>query len=412
MELAEALNRTVKLAMDEGRARSCQEALALFESFRLRVHVAADFTQSPGAEAALLTILVAAPKTFMGGVEVTGLLEVTCTQAWFEGKALREVAAELGCVGNDVPSGIDMPTLCIGAGERAAEDFWLGLNVFQDGFTLTPEAALLCSPAASVEAGVAAAGAALNQAFQRVYRRAPQAGLREVHFRFPSPVPSRASRNQWLVGLGHLGQAYLWTLMLQQPDARPRMIRLTDDDRVSRSSLSTCMLVDERDVGRSKVEAVAQRLKALGVDVQLDPQRLNLDFGLLQSEQPLCVVAVDNFALRRSLDRLQGARVLEAGIGDGTQGYTRVQAHAFPGPRLARDVWVGADPSASKSVDISMPAYQELLKDSGDECGTTLVAGRSVATPFVGAFAGALLARLAVAGELTEHAWGYDLNAL
>lgn len=39
MELAETLNRTVKLAMDEGRAASYEEAQALFASFRLRISV-------------------------------------------------------------------------------------------------------------------------------------------------------------------------------------------------------------------------------------------------------------------------------------------------------------------------------------------------------------------------------------
>jgi hypothetical protein len=47
-------------------------------------------------------------------------------------------------------------------------------------------------------------------------------------------------------------------------------------------------------------------------------------------------------------------------------------------------------------VDISRPAYQALLKQTGDECGTTLLAGRSIATPFVGAFAGAVLFGLAL----------------
>lgn len=89
----------------------------------------------------------------------------------------------------------------------------------------------------------------------------------------------------------------------------------------------------------------------------------------------------------------------------------RVQMHAFPGRRLARDVWEGEDVRASRPVDISSPAYQTMLRESGDECGTTLVASRSVATPFVGAFAGAVLAhlfRLEGAGD----AWNFDLNSL
>jgi uncharacterized membrane protein len=66
----------------------------------------------------------------------------------------------------------------------------------------------------------------------------------------------------------------------------------------------------------------------------------------------------------------------------------------------------------SISFTLNKPAYQALLAKSGDECGTALVAGRSVATPFVGAFAGALLSSLAVDRGDDVHAWSYDVNSL
>lgn len=143
-----------------------------------------------------------------------------------------------------------------------------------------------------------------------------------------------------------------------------------------------------------------------------DSMRLDLNTGVVKSTQPLCIVAVDNMALRRSLDRIQEAVVLEAGIGDGSEGFTQVQMHAFPESRLARDVWAGDESKASNAVDISKPAYRALLAESGDECGPTLVAGRSVATPFVDAFAGAVMVRLSASHDLQEHAWKYDVRSL
>lgn len=411
MKLAETLNRTMKLAMDEGRVQSYQEAIALFASFRLRLQVAPGFTCSPGAEAAVLTLLRAGPKTFLGGIELVGPLDEMCTLAWFAGKTLGEVAVSCGVL-LGANADVHVPTICVGAGEATADGFWLGLRVNNDSFALTPCASFTSEPVASVEAGVAGAGAALNQAFQHIYRRAPQAGLRETHFKLPGNNWSAAARSQWLIGLGHLGQAYLWTAMLRPAGQRPEVVRLTDDDKVSAASLSTCLLVDVVDVGRQKTDAVAERLEALGVTVQRDLVRLALDAGPVESAHPLCVVAVDNLTLRRALDRLHSLCVLEAGIGDGVDGFTRVQAHAFPSQRLARDIWAGGDLKASREVDISKPAYRSLLQESGDECGTTLVAGRSVATPFVGAFAGAVLARLSAAGQLHEHAWNFNVSAL
>ena len=115
MNLAETLNRTMKLAMDEGRVQSYQEAVALFRSFRIRLQVAPGFSAIPGVEAAVLTLLRAGPKTFLGGVELVAPLHECCTLAWFAGKSLGDVAAECGVsVGQDAEA--YLPTICVGAG--------------------------------------------------------------------------------------------------------------------------------------------------------------------------------------------------------------------------------------------------------------------------------------------------------
>lgn len=412
MELVESLNRTIKLAMDEGKAGSYEEAKALFATFRLRISVGPGFAEFPAAEAALLTLLNAAPRTFLGGVEVDGPLNEQCTQAWFAGLRLAEVADQFGVATTVDSSYSQLPTVVVGAGRPGAGEFSLGLGLSAMGFELSPDAMGACGAGTPVEVGVAAAGAALNEVFQHVYRRAPLAGQREVRLRFPILGDPRPARSVWTVGLGHLGQAFLWTAALSGHTRLWDSIRLTDYDTVSRSSLSTCLLVHAKDVGRKKVDVVAERLETLGMRVTRDPDRLNLDEGPRRSDEELVVIAVDNVALRRSLDSLHAQRVLEAGIGDGIDAFTRTQMHEFPGSRKARDIWVGDDVQSSRAFDISMPAYQSLLKQSGDECGTTLVAGRSVATPFVGGFTGALLSWLAAHSPSGECAWNYDVNSL
>ena len=135
MKLAESLNRTMKLAMDDGRVQSYQEAVALFSSFRLRLQVAPGFTSSPGVEAAVLTLLRAGPKTFLGGIELFGPLDEPCTLAWFAGKPLGDVAAECG-VNIGVDPCLHLPTICVGPGTATADGFWIGLRVRSDGFGL------------------------------------------------------------------------------------------------------------------------------------------------------------------------------------------------------------------------------------------------------------------------------------
>lgn len=412
VELIETLNRTMKLAMDEGRVGSYEEAESLFSTYKLRVHVQPGFSAVPASEAAVLTMLNAAPKTFLGGVELVGALDERCTRAWFAGKALGDVAEQFGVAAVAARGSSDVPTICLGDGRPQREAFWLGVSPQPDGFTLSPDVAMMGSRESMVDVGVAAAGAALNEAFQYAYRNAPLAGQREVRWRLPGRVNANQVGTVWLIGLGHLGQAFLWTAALAGDDRLPRAVRLSDYDTVSWSSLSTGLMVRTKDVGRKKVDVVAEQLEALHTQVERDYERLDLDAEVARSTHDLAVVAVDNIALRRSLDRLHANRVLEAGIGDGADAFTRIQLHAFPGPRKARDIWTGDDLRAIRQVELSKPAYQTLLAKSGDQCGTALVAGRSVATPFVGAFAGALLNRLAVSPDNGEFAWAFDVASL
>jgi len=410
MKLAESLNRTIKLAMDEGRADSYEQAQALFKSFKLRIVVGVGFTSSPAAEAAVLTILNAAPRTFLGGVELIGPMEEVCTRAWFCGMRLKEVAQQFGVATNVIEPG-EIPTICIGADHPASGDFSLGLSLGDRQFCLSPDRANMGGNDSLVETGVAAAGAALNEAFQWLYAQHPLAGQRAVRWTLPSNGGAESPESVWVIGLGHLGQAYLWAMALDAKEGRPRHVKLTDFDAVSESNLSTCWLVSKADIGRSKVAAVADRLERLGIQVTLDCSRLNLD-AITVSATVLVVVAVDNVALRRSLDRLQATKLLEAGIGDSVQGYTRTQIHQFPGKRKARDIWAEDDRRASIPVDISKPAYQSLLAKSLDICGTMLIAGRSVATPFMGAFAGAILHNLSSDNSNSAHEWNFDLRCL
>jgi len=411
MELIETLNRTMKLAMDEGMVGSYEEAQYLFASFKLRIRVQAGFTAVPAGEAAVLTLLNAAPKTFLGGVELVGPLEERCTRAWFEGMKLGEVAQHFG-VTTATSAVDDVPTIYIGDCSPPEKTFCLGISLQPEGFILSPDRAVIGTPKCPVEAGVAAAGAALNEAFQHIYRKAPLAGQHEIRWKLPGTIQKAPMCTLWMIGLGHLGQAFLWTAALAGGDHLPQGIRLSDYDIVSWSSLSTCLLVNTRDVGRKKVDVVAEQLEALGVQVQRDYERLDLDASIVRSEQDIAVVAVDNVTLRRSLDHLHAKRVLEAGIGDGADAFTRIQLHLFPGPRKARDIWVGDDIRSASAVDLSKPAYQSLLAKSGDECGTTLVAGCSVATPFVGAFAGAVLSKLAMDSLCCDYAWSFDVRCL
>lgn len=178
------------------------------------------------------------------------------------------------------------------------------MSVGSTAVTVGPDAVGGSEAATPVEVGVAAAGAALTEAFQHAYRKAPLAGQRRIRFRLPAEFLQEMPRRWWVVGLGHLGQAVLWTTALAG-SGRGTTFKLTDYDHVSPSSLSTCLLASAHDVGHKKVDAVGRRLSALGYAVESDGVRLGLAASAVAAPDTLAIVAGDNVGLRRSLDRLK-----------------------------------------------------------------------------------------------------------
>src|ERR1700733_1905301 len=78
-DIADRLNRTIKIALDTGEASSIEEAERIFALYRLQIVVGPEAIHSPVSQAALLTAINCAARTFLGGVTVvgaTGLLRV------------------------------------------------------------------------------------------------------------------------------------------------------------------------------------------------------------------------------------------------------------------------------------------------------------------------------------------------
>ena len=400
IDIIETLNRTAKLALDDGSAASIEEAMDRFKSFHLQIAVGNDVAGSPALQAALVTMLNAAPRTFLGTVSVVGNLDAVLQIGWFRYQTVRSVAALFGVTAVDAVQ--FHPTVKIGHVDLAVEHpFALNLACDQRGFRLSPEPLTSFPHAANIPAGVAAAGATLNEAFHFTYFHRGWAGQRDIAFLLPPGAHAalRLPESLWFIGLGHLGQAMMWTMGLAQVDgARSPRLRLQDDDTITQASLSTGLLTKQANIGKLKVDIVADDMTRLGFACERLTTRVDISSGPIRTSDT-CMVCVDSFGFRRQLDKIQSPSIIEGGIGDGLAGFTRLQIHRFPGTRKAADVWMGADPNSTRSISVATSAYQKLIDQSGDECGTTLLAGRSVATPFIGAFAGAYMYAVLAAGD-------------
>jgi hypothetical protein len=89
--------------------------------------------------------------------------------------------------------------------------------------------------------------------------------------------------------------------------------------------------------------------------------------------------------------RIGFAQVIEAGLGLGAEEFLAFQMHSFPAARSTRDRWGVMSNARSVETIVSQPAYQKLAEDGLDECGLTMLAGRSVGAAFVGTAVSAIV---------------------
>jgi hypothetical protein len=416
--ITESFNRTAKLALDDGSSATLDDAVKRFESFKIQIVVGAGIASSQSLQAALLTLINAAPRTFLGGVTVTGDVDVQLDLAWFKGKTLSQVLPELNARKADFS--LNIPTIVVGEWIGKPGLFCIFLSCDGNEFTVGPDKPAPIQKDATIQTGVAAAGLALNEIFHHLYFNRALAGQRNITASLPSHSMDHEialmQDDAWFIGLGHLGQAMLWVLSLTGMSPENKLqLRLQDHDHISESSLSTCLMSWNEDMGKLKVDVVSERLSQLGFICETVANKLVYDVLPKITKASVCVVAVDNISFRRGMDKLPSKRIIEAGIGDGINGFTQVQLHTLPSVRKAADIWAGSDPKATKIVSIEAPAYQDLLNKTKDACGTTQLAGRSIATPFIGAFAGACLFNLwdsNMSENNKQCAWNLDVNAL
>ncbi len=401
---ADSLHRLVKQAIDNGTAASLAEAKALFRGYRLRVETDPADVSDPVHQAALLTTVALGRRVFLGGVTVTGPLDAPLMLAMPLGRTMRDAVQALGGILGDVAE--EMPTIVIGGGPRqrragfcvrTAAAGWRG-GILPIHSELQPggECAMPLS-------GMLAAGLAVNEAFLFVNGGMPVAGRqalglslwcpgREADWLQPDenePVLAYLPSRLWLIGLGHLGQAYLWGLgLLPYRDPAAVALVLQDIDVITESTESTSILTDAAMIGQRKTRAMAAWAERRGFATSLQERVFDADFTRQAEEPAVALCGLDNAAGRRALDQVGFDLIVEAGLGRGHRDFRTMRLHVLPGQRPAADIWKQTS-EGEKAED--RPAYVKLMEDGVlDQCGMTLLAGKAVGAPFVGSIAATL----------------------
>ena len=403
------LHRTVKLEMDEGRAASPEEALHLAERYVLQLQIGKGAQLSWACQAALLTIINCGRRAFLGGVRVCAEDNPPLDVRWAEGMRLHEAVTRYG--GTLVSqTSAEHPTLVLGdpaeppAGTLRLHATWDGwrAGVVQDPAERLPENQDFAL------SGVLAGALGVSEVFQHA-RGDLVAGRRSFGISLWKPdsdwkdedslgpqcryLPSRI----WILGLGHLGQAYCWSLgFLPYPDPSEVLVFLQDFDVVVEANESTGLMVDRTLVGQPKGRAVAQRLEHIDFRTRISERAFDSHTKRTADEPSLALAGFDDPAPRRLLERANFESIVDAGLGGGPEHYGEILLHTFPSGIEAASAFDAA-PARSRRPD--QKAYLEMIErrvkagaSKGEaECGILEIAGRTVGAAFVGAAAGAFV---------------------
>lgn len=424
--LKETLNRTAKIDVDSGLAPDFETAVRRLRSHRIQVIAGPEVKSSLAHQAALLTVVNIARRFALGGVLVSGDLEGAVAISPSPQATLESEVRRLGGTVNHMES--SLPTIIVGSPRDV-----LGRAIFATfegwkGGVVKASAMRLAENTSVIPAAVLAGALAASEAFGML-RGDVEAGRRSQGLSLwrpdgqsvwtssesDGPAVVSVPDHLWVLGLGHLGQAFLWTLMMC-PFPDPARVRLTlqDMDRVTPSTDSTSILTQNGMEQAMKTRAVAEVLEKRGFITTLVERPFDGRFEHDPAIDPsVLVCGVDNGLARSRLEGPKFPFVVEAGIGHRVGDYQSLRVHTFPSARRAATIW--GESRAETSTAIAKPAYQRIAQAGGDVCGLALLAGTAVGAPFVGTIAATLMLAQVMrllAGDAPDAVVDLDLRAL
>lgn len=399
----DTLSRVVKIAIDSGEVPTVEAGYDLFRTYRLGVSVGPEVQTSAPHQAALLTIVNIARRALLGGIFVEGDLNSPLLTSLPGYDTLTNAVKGLGgqIVGK-LPDGV--PILTLGTVPLQTESPFTLAVVFSDwrgGVIPQTEADDFSTKEAIIPAAILAAAIGVSEVFQNL-RGNPMAGRRSMGLSLwapespewqaapPGPLDLLLPSKLWLIGLGHLGQAYLWVLGLL-PYRKPADVTLflQDFDRLATSNDSTSLLTNEPLLGKLKTRAMAEWAEARGFNTRMVERTFPGGIKVANDEPRLALGGVDNPAARAAYEDAGFDWIVEAGLGSGPTEYLALRLHTFPATTPARTKW---GDEAVRRESAPMPdAYKELRDQGMDDCGMVRLATRSVGAPFVGTIAASLV---------------------
>ncbi|HVZ81862.1 MAG TPA: hypothetical protein VHE12_13830 [bacterium] len=396
------LERLVQIYVESGNGTIAQ-GKRFYKSLTLEVHLSPNDSATPAGQAAALTAIATAVRCFLGGVELTGDTSQKLLLP-LKFKTVGEAAKALGGRTNIRAQ----RTVIIGSALRSYPGWTV--RAWWDGWVAGVRAGTDTIPSGkglNVLSGIAAGNLAVSEAFQHAIGN-PRAGLKARTLSLWNPSdPTDVGEDRvflpealWFLGLGNLGQSYLWSLILL-PFNNPSGVRvvLQDFDFVQPPNLGTSILTSKKDFGRRKGALVGDWVLARKFTLARYDRRFDETFHRQDGEPTILISGLDSLKVRKKLGGAGFDFIIDAGLGNSALTYHQFRLNVFYDEFQPEEHFRGQedDENARVQKKLALPVYQrELTGNAKKDCGVAEIAGASVAAPFVSGLAGAFVISQAI----------------
>lgn len=400
------LSRVSKLFVDRDHADP-EMILQRRQAHAIVLRLGSDAARSRTMQLAVLTAARLALRCFPGAVRIAASAATLDAPLLVHPRGHESLGSELlrllgavGMVGGSPPAdAIALVFANGGEGLRVTFDGWLVRVGPSDQCARLAEgdgcalAGVLAGALAVSEAFLAFAKVSVEAGHRIVERSLWQPGLAIIEPGAQGPPVKYLPKGFWILGLGHLGNAFAWALA-SLPYVEPELVTayLNDFDKIEPENHETSLIFEPCDRGL-KSRVAGRWLESRGFATRLLERPFDSAFRCQRDEPRLAFCGFDSNIPRRALATAEFDAAIEVGLGDSADNFDTLSAHTLPSPRSPADLWPDVTPEVAalrareaQAAARSNAAYAHL---AADECGRILLAGKAVAVPFVGTAAAA-----------------------
>ncbi len=175
-----------------------------------------------------------------------------------------------------------------------------------------------------------------------------------------------------MLGLGHLGQAFLWNLaLLPFPKREEIRFLLQDFDAIETGNFSSGLLCTEGVVGRKKTRHCAGWLEQFGFQTIINERRYTEHDRRMDDDPRIALCGFDRGRPRSFLGKTGFDLVVECGLGDTLADFDQIHMHTFPSKHNSPEALWGHIQDGPKKIEVkdlalssSRPAFLGRLDQS------------------------------------------------